>query len=128
MPSQFQDKYITKKAQGGESLADELLIKIREYLRPMFEDADSLDIIVRVYANLEGMANLLVREGKVRNLGQLRAFSTGFCGRVSSFDWVDVGVGKEGTSGRKIRGLSILPILTFIRCLSGDCLHYRNRH
>lgn len=99
----FQDKYITKKAQGGESLADELLIRTREYLRPQYEDADSLDIIVRVYANLEGMANWLVRSDKVRNLGQLRAFSTGFCGRISSFDWIDTGVGKEGGSGRKVR-------------------------
>ncbi|KAL6706131.1 hypothetical protein ACN47E_006047 [Coniothyrium glycines] len=99
----FQDKYITRKAQGGEALADELLIRTREYLRPQYEDADSLDIIVRVYANLEGMANYLVRVDKVRNLGQLRAFSTGFCGRISSFDWIDTGVGKEGGSGRKVR-------------------------
>jgi hypothetical protein len=102
---QFQDKYITRKAQGGEALADELLIRVREYLRPQYEDADSLDIIVRVYANLEGMANYLVRLDKVRNLGSLRAMATGFCGRISSFDWIDVGVGKEGNSGRKIRGM-----------------------
>lgn len=81
-----------------------MLIRIREYLRPLYEDADTLDIIVRVYANLEGLANFLVRQDKVRNLGQLRAFSTGFCGRISSFDWIDVGVGKEGNSGRKVRG------------------------
>lgn len=99
----FQDKYITRKAQGGEALADELLIRTREYLRPMFEDADSLDIVVRVYANLEGMANYLVRLEKVRNLGQLRACATGFCGRISSFDWIDTGVGKEGGAGRKVR-------------------------
>ncbi|KAF2027826.1 hypothetical protein EK21DRAFT_22391, partial [Setomelanomma holmii] len=99
----FQDKYLTKKAQGGEALADEVMMRTREYLRPMFEDADAIEIIVRVYSNLEGMANFLVRLDKVRNLGQLRAFSTGFCGRISSFDWVDTGVGKEGSSGRKVR-------------------------
>ncbi|KAF2742560.1 hypothetical protein M011DRAFT_472151 [Sporormia fimetaria CBS 119925] len=99
----FHDKYITKRAQGGEALADELLLRLREYIRPLYEDADSLDIIVRIYSNLEGMANILVREGKVRNLGQLRACSTGFSTRVASFDWVDVGVGKEGTSTRKVK-------------------------
>ncbi|KAF2204218.1 hypothetical protein GQ43DRAFT_191939 [Delitschia confertaspora ATCC 74209] len=99
----FQDKYITRRAQGGEALADELLVRIREYLRPLYDDADSLDILVRVYANLEGMANILVRDGKVRNLGQLRAFATGFCGRIAGFDWVDVGIGKEGGSARKVR-------------------------
>lgn len=101
---QFQDKYLTKKAQGGEALADELMVRTREYLRPQFEDVDAFDIIVRVYSNLEGMANFLVKLDKVRNLGQLRAFSTGFCGRISSFDWVDTGVGKEGGAGRKVRG------------------------
>lgn len=103
---QFQDKYITKKAQGGEALADELLIRTREYLRPLFEDADSLDIIVRVYANLEGIARYLVRQDKISNLGSLRAMSTSFSGRIASFDFVDVGVSKEGSSGRKIRGKS----------------------
>lgn len=113
---QFHDKYLTRKAQGGEALADELLIRTREYLRPQFEDADSLDIVVRVYANLEGMANYLVRLDKVRNLGQLRAFSTGFCGRISSFDWIDTGVGKEGGSGRKVRGSYLkIPLPPFFR-------------
>ncbi|KAF2796455.1 hypothetical protein K505DRAFT_237658 [Melanomma pulvis-pyrius CBS 109.77] len=118
----FQDKYITRRAAGGESLADELLIRIREYLRPLYEDADALDIIVRIYANLEGMANLLVREGKLRNLGQLRAFSTGFCGRISSFDWVDVGVGKEGSAGRKVReSLTFYTTNTHLRHLLLAC-------
>ncbi|KAH6639814.1 hypothetical protein C7974DRAFT_139212 [Boeremia exigua] len=99
----FQDKYTTRKAQGGEALADELLLRTREYLRPQFEDADSLDIIVRVYANLEGLAKYLVRQDKISNLGSLRAMSTSFSGRMASFDFVDVGVGKEGNSGRKIR-------------------------
>ncbi|CAO2658461.1 Nn.00g061840.m01.CDS01 [Neocucurbitaria sp. VM-36] len=118
----FQDKYITRKAQGGEALADELLTRTREYLRPQFEDADSLDIIVRVYANLEGMANYLVRLDKVRNLGQLRAFSTGFCGRISSFDWIDTGVGKEGGSGRKVReNLSFYTSNTHLRHIIVGC-------
>jgi hypothetical protein len=66
-----------------------------------------------VYANLEGMANSLVREGRVRNLGQLRAFATGFCGRMAGFDWVDVGVGKEGGAGRKVRGMCDRSPLSF---------------
>ncbi|KAF2183323.1 hypothetical protein K469DRAFT_668343 [Zopfia rhizophila CBS 207.26] len=118
----FQDKYITRRVQGGESLADEVLIRIREYLRTLSEDADTLDIIVRVYANLEGMANFLVRQDKVRNLGQLRAFSTGFCGRISSFDWVDVGIGKEGSAGRKVReNLSFYTSNTHLRHLILAC-------
>lgn len=81
------------------------MVQTREYLRPQFEDVDAFDIIVRVYSNLEGMANFLVKLDKVRNLGQLRAFSTGFCGRISTFDWINTGVGKEGGAGRKVRGM-----------------------
>jgi len=87
------------------------MVRTREHLRPLYDDADALDIIVRIYSNLEGMANFLVRLDKVRNLGQLRAFSTGFCGRISGFDWIDTGVGKEGSSGRKIRGTCIAPTI-----------------
>lgn len=112
----FHDKYLTKRAQGGEALADELLGRVREYLRPLYEDADALDILVRIYSNLEGMANFLVREGRVRNLGQLRAFSTGLCGRIPSFDWIDTGVGKEGSSGRKVKeNLSFYAANTHLR-------------
>ncbi|KAK3216475.1 hypothetical protein GRF29_8g3394864 [Pseudopithomyces chartarum] len=120
----FQDKYLTRKAQGGEALADELLLRTREYLRPQFEDADSIDILVRVYANLEGMANYLVRQDKVRNLGALRAFSTGFCGRIASFDFVDIGVGKEGSSGRKVRGKHLPAAILFPPHPSADCLSF----
>lgn len=99
----FLDRFITKGTKGGEAAADEFLARSREYLRNVHDDAEKLDLIVRIYANLEGMANLLVREGKVRNLGQLRAFSTGFSSRVPFFDFVDVGVGKDGGAARKIR-------------------------
>ncbi|OCK80011.1 hypothetical protein K432DRAFT_382593 [Lepidopterella palustris CBS 459.81] len=99
----FHDRYITKGTKGGESAADEMLVKVRDYLRPLHDDLDKLDIMVRIFANLEGMANMLVREGKLRNLGQLRAFSTGFSSRIPFFDFVDVGIGKEGGSGRKVR-------------------------
>lgn len=99
----FLDRFITKGTKGGEAAADEFLARTREYLRSVHDDAEKLDVVVRIYANLEGMANLLVREGKVRNLGQLRAFSTAFSSRVPFFDFVDVGVGKDGGAARKIR-------------------------
>jgi hypothetical protein len=108
------------------------MVRTREYLRPQFEDADALDVIVRVYSNLEGMANFLVRLDKVRNLGQLRAFSTGFCGRISSFDWIDTGVGKEGSSGRKVRGMLAAPSIETVHqsslCIENLSFYTSNSH
>ena len=68
-------------------------------------DSDKLDILVKAFANLEGLAIALVRDGRLKDVGQLRAFVTGFSSRLAFFDFVDVGVGKE-RADHKIRGKS----------------------
>jgi hypothetical protein len=67
------------------------------------DDSDRLDVVVRAFANLEGLASTLVRDGRIKDLSQLRAFFTGFSSRLAFFDFVDVGAGKERTDN-KIRG------------------------
>jgi len=101
----FQDRFITKAMKGGEHAADELLARAREYLRGIMNDSEKLDILVKAFANLEGLAFALVRDGRLKDAGQLRAFVTGFSSRLAFFDFVDVGVGKE-RADHKIRGKS----------------------
>lgn len=98
----FQDRFITKAMKGGEHAADELLARAREYLRGIMNDSEKLDILVKAFANLEGLAFALVRDGRLKDAGQLRAFVTGFSSRLAFFDFVDVGVGKE-RADHKIR-------------------------
>ncbi|OCL02108.1 hypothetical protein AOQ84DRAFT_424365, partial [Glonium stellatum] len=98
----FQDRFITKAMKGGEQAADELLARTREYLRGIVNDSEKLDILVKAFANLEGLAMALVRDGRLKDAGQLRAFVTGFSSRLAFFDFVDVGVGKE-RADHKIR-------------------------
>jgi hypothetical protein len=66
-------------------------------------DSDKLDILVRAFANLEGLAIALVRDDRLKDVSQLRAFATGFSSRRAFFDFIDVGVGKE-RADHKIRG------------------------
>jgi hypothetical protein len=92
-----------KATKGGEHAADELSARVREYLRGIIPDLEKLDIVVKAFANLEGLGTVLVRTGRLKEMNSLRAFVTGFSSRLAFFDFVDVGAGKE-RADHKIRG------------------------
>lgn len=62
-----------------------------------------VDIFVRAFANVSGLAAALVRDGRLRQEVQLRTFAAEFSNRQPFFDVVDVGNGKE-RADQKIRG------------------------
>jgi hypothetical protein len=64
-----------------------------------------MDILVRAFANVGGLGAALVRDGRLSDAGQLRAFATGFSRRQAFFDFVDVGAGKE-RADLKVQGKS----------------------
>lgn len=66
-------------------------------------DSDGLDVIVKAFAHLDGLGSRLVREGRVRDTAQVRAFCAGFSSRLPLFDFIDVVFGKE-RADNKIRG------------------------
>lgn len=80
---------------GGEEAADALLAALRPYVRKVTGESNGMDILVRAYANVSGLGEALVRDGRLNDVGQLRAFATGFSRRQVFFDFVDVGAGKE---------------------------------
>ena len=59
--------------------------------------------MVKAWANLNGLGSMLVRRGVIRDINQLREFVVGFNNRQATFDFVDVGSGKE-RADHKIRG------------------------
>lgn len=69
-----------------------------------------MDFHVRAFANVDGLARALVRDGRLQDVNQLRAFAAGFSNRQPFFDFVDVGAGKE-RADHKIHGRAI-PFLT----------------
>ncbi|KAF9770976.1 hypothetical protein IL306_011406 [Fusarium sp. DS 682] len=99
----FQDRFIKAASAGGEGAADELLTATREYLRTILDDSERLDVVVKAFARLDGLGSKLAREGRVRDMAQLRAFCAGFSSRLPLFDFIDVGSGKE-RADNKIRG------------------------
>ena len=62
-----------------------------------------MDILVKAYANLDGLGAALQRKRIIQDKDQLRAFAAGFSSRHPFFDFVDVGPGKE-RADVKVRG------------------------
>lgn len=66
-------------------------------------DFESLDIVVRAYANIKSLQSACVRNGKMKSGASLSLFAQGFTQRRALFDFVDAGAGKE-EADNKIRG------------------------
>lgn len=98
----FQDRFIKGASAGGEGAAEELFTATRKYLRTILDDSERLDVVVKAFAHLDGLGSKLARDGRVRDMAQLRAFFAGFSSRLPLFDFIDVGSGKE-RADNKIR-------------------------
>jgi hypothetical protein len=80
--------------------------KVREHLAsivPAIEDVRSIPVMVKAYANLSGLAQACVRDGKLNSVGDMTQFWIGFTRRYPLVDFVDVGSGKE-EADNKLRG------------------------
>ena len=92
-----------KGEEGGREAADEMLLRVKRYLRTISLDAEDMDVMVRAYANVKGLGKACIDSGKLKNGADLGLFAAGFTQRGKLFDFVDVGPGKE-RADNKIRG------------------------
>lgn len=89
--------------KGGEDAADALLFALQKFVRGLTGGPNGMDILVRAFANLNGLGAALQRDRRLRDKDELRAFATGFSSRQAFFDFVDTGRGKE-RADLKVRG------------------------
>ena len=94
-------------AKGGERAVDKLLSGVQSYLSERFPDSDNWAIFVKAYANVEGLAQALVRTGRINCTAEFRLFVTEFTSRLGFCDFVDVGFGKE-RADNKVKGEVII--------------------
>lgn len=80
------------------------MLKVRQYLQPFVKDAETVGVVVKAYANLTGLAQACVKNGKLKVATLLSQFVIGFNRRYPLFDFVDVGPGKE-EADNKLRGI-----------------------
>ncbi|KAK0652071.1 hypothetical protein B0T16DRAFT_94073 [Cercophora newfieldiana] len=88
----FAGDYIRQGVEGGKRAAYALRSAI---LQQCGEHAAGIEVIAKVYANLSGLAKAMRRDGSLENESDLKDFSLGFSQGKATFDFVDVGHGKE---------------------------------
>jgi hypothetical protein len=93
----------SKGATGGEKAADKLNSVVRSYLRQCSKESDDWTVMATAYANVEGLAQTLVRLKLLSGVAELRSFVTAFTNRQPLYSVVDVGHGKE-RADTKIKG------------------------
>ncbi|KAJ1323751.1 hypothetical protein MN608_10997 [Microdochium nivale] len=94
----FRDGFLEKGLNGGELAADALHASLQQFVRTLPGGAlvSEVDIVVKAFAKMSGLASALQAAGKIRGPEQLRAFAAGFSSRKPFFDFIDVGPLKEG--------------------------------
>ncbi|KAL2063046.1 hypothetical protein VTL71DRAFT_6118 [Oculimacula yallundae] len=98
----FAEEFISQGLKGGQAAADKLIEKIREQLSldSSCKDPSKIPIVVKAYANFNGMASHFKKVNKVSNLQEVMQFWAGFSQRYPFVDFVDVGHGKEGADNK----------------------------
>lgn len=100
-PAQFKDEWIRQGIEGGKKAAYALRSAVAAKCR---NRANDVEIIAKVVANFSGLNRALQRGGHVESANDFKDFTLGFTQAKASFDFIDVGYGKERADS-KIKGL-----------------------
>ncbi|KAK8086746.1 hypothetical protein PG994_001720 [Apiospora phragmitis] len=87
----FKEHLIKQGLDGGKKAA----YALRQEISRRCDNADDTEIMTKVVANLSGLAKAMKRDGTIDNESDLRDFMLGFTQAKASFDFIDVGHGKE---------------------------------
>lgn len=110
--SQFDGRFVTKGDKGGEEAADALLAALEGIVRDLPGETNGMKILVRAFANLNGLGAALQRDGRLADKDQLRAFTAGFNNRNPFFDFVDIRSAEDRVD-LKVRGKSHFILILF---------------
>lgn len=97
----FDADLIKQGIEGGKLAAAQLRNAVMEHCE---SDILHLEVIANVYANLDGLAYAMMRDGTMESVEHLKNFAVGFTQGKASFNFIDVGHGKERADS-KIRGM-----------------------
>lgn len=117
---EFHEKYVSRGLAGGQAAADQFMEKVREYLASLgsvIGDPKTVPVMVKAYANMSGLAQMCVRDGKLNSVGDMAQFWIGFTRRYALVDFIDVGSGKEEADNKLKGNQSCLhPVSNGIEC------------
>ncbi|KAL3430977.1 hypothetical protein BDV09DRAFT_177380 [Aspergillus tetrazonus] len=102
------DGYIFKEAyykdiDGGRNAALDLEAAVEEHLKSSHPELSNMPIMIKAFANADGLAQLLVKAKLIKSPGSLTSFAKGFSQARDASDFVLVGSGKD-RADEKIKG------------------------
>ncbi|GFP54070.1 hypothetical protein TASIC1_0003044800 [Trichoderma asperellum] len=103
----FRDTWIKQGLEGGKKVAYALRAAVAERFG---EEAEGLEIVAKVVANLSGLSKAMQRDGCVDSPGLLKDFTLGFTQAKATFDYIDVGYGKERADSKIKDGICEITI------------------
>ncbi|KAH8667966.1 C-x8-C-x5-C-x3-H type zinc finger protein-like protein [Tricladium varicosporioides] len=88
----FNEDLISQGLEGGKSAASSLRNAVLDHCSEL---TDEIEIMAKVCANVSGLSKAMQRDGCLENPDNFREFTLGFTQGKASFDFIDVGHGKE---------------------------------
>ena len=100
----FNDNLLRQGESGGKQAASLLHGAVLAWaMEKVLDCPGDVKIVVRVYANIKGLAEVCAKVGLVDSPARVEEFARGFtCGKLL-FDFTDVGAGKD-RADEKISG------------------------
>ncbi|KAL2694414.1 hypothetical protein Neosp_000991 [[Neocosmospora] mangrovei] len=100
----FQEEYVQQGLEGGKRAAYAIRSAVADLCNHSQERFNGIEIVCRVVANVGGLSKALCRDGSIDDPSMFKEFTLGFTQAKASFDFIDVGYGKERADS-KIRGI-----------------------
>lgn len=88
----FNENLISQGLEGGKQAANLLRNSVLHQCNEVTHD---FEIMAKVCANVSGLSKALRRDGTLANADDFKEFTLGFTQGKASFDFIDVGHGKE---------------------------------
>ncbi|KAH6642315.1 hypothetical protein C7974DRAFT_385225 [Boeremia exigua] len=120
----FHDDFLRDGEAGGRRAASQLDTAVRSWIES--EDRDvplTSRIICRIYANVRGLGDVLVRTGAIEATEDFEDFVRGFTRAKTMFDFIDVGAGKDRADEKIIENFKIFSQDYHCRRLLFGCSH-----
>ncbi|TVY81394.1 hypothetical protein LSUE1_G008034, partial [Lachnellula suecica] len=88
----FNENLISQGLEGGKQAANALRNSVLQHCSEL---TDEIEVMAKVCANISGLSKAMRRDGSLANPDDFRDFTLGFTQGKASFDFIDVGHGKE---------------------------------
>lgn len=96
----FNKELLLDPRQGASEAALRLTQAVRNYLKDTPLGSEDVPIVVRIFANLTGLAKSLVTYNDIDREDKMREFAENFTNSRAEFDFVNVGRGKENADSK----------------------------